>query len=307
MPGAKTAALPRRQRDRAAMRPRCPAPRRAPQGVMVDLLAAYGGWTLLTFCLAGAIIGLVGGLLGIGGGVIAVPLLLEVFAHSTSSDADRAALAIGTAQAAILLSSVAAATGHASAGTIDRSILRAWMPAIVAGALLGLGLAPLIPASWSVAIFATVAILLGMQMIAGRRGVLASTLPKPPVGWLPPAVIGALSAGLGIGAGTLSGPVLGLFNTPLHRAVGAGAVFNLVVAVPATLGFAALGHARPGLPPDTIGYVSLSAAALLAVPAILVAPLAARLSTRVPVPLLRRLFALCLFAIAARALWWASR
>lgn len=273
---------------------------------MLEILVTYSGWTLLAFVLAGAAIGVVGGLLGIGGGVIAVPVLLEVFAAGGMSDADRAALAIGTAQAAILLSSLAAAAAHAAAGTIDQPILRAWMPALLAGALLGLGVAPLIPASLSVGAFAAVAILLGIQMMAGARGVLASGLPAPPLGWLPPAAIGGLSAGLGIGAGTLSGPALGLFNTPINRAVGAGAVFNIAVALPATLGFAALGYGRPGLPPDSLGYVSLSAAILLALPATVVAPFAASLSSRVPVPLLRRVFAACLFAIALRVLWRAA-
>ncbi len=273
---------------------------------MLDIVLAYGPWTLLAFVLVGAAIGVVGGLLGIGGGVIAVPMLLEVFARTGTTDADRAALAIGTAQAAILLSSIAAAAAHAAAGSIDRSILRAWLPAIMAGALLGLGLAPVIPAFVSVVAFAVVAVMLGIQMMAGARGILTSALPPPPLGWLPPAAIGMLSAGLGIGAGTLSGPILGLFNTPINRAVGAGAVFNLAVALPATLGFAAMGFGRPGLPPDTVGFVSLSAALLLALPATIVAPFAARLSGRLPVPLLRRTFAACLFAIAARVLWRAA-
>jgi len=270
---------------------------------MLEDLAAHGAWTLVALGLGGVAIGLVGGLLGIGGGVIAVPLLLELFAPTVSSDAGRAALAIGTGQAAILLSAMAAAIAHGKAGTIEGSIVRAWMPGILGGGLIGLALVPLIPASVAVATFASVMILLGVQMMAGARGVLAASIPKPPLGWLPPALIGALSAGLGIGAGTLSGPVLGLFNTPLNRAVGAGAVFNLAVALPATLGFMVLGYGQPGLPPDAVGHVSLRAAALLGLPAIIVAPLAARLSARLPVALLRRLFAVCLFLIAARILW----
>lgn len=116
-----------------------------------------------------------------------------------------AAVAIGTAQAAILLSSVAAASAHSAAGSIDGPILRAWVPAIIAGALFGLGLAPIIPASLSVAAIAAVAVMLNVQIMAGARGVLTSALPAPPLRWLPPAAIGTLSAGLGIGAGTLWG------------------------------------------------------------------------------------------------------
>jgi len=49
--------------------------------------------------------------------------------------------------------------------------------------------------------------------------------------------------------------------------------------------------------------VAFKQCGLLALPAILVAPLAARLARRLPVPMLRRLFALCLFAIGLRVVW----
>jgi hypothetical protein len=38
-------------------------------------------WSLILLLLAGGAIGLAGGLLGIGGSVIALPALLEIFAH----------------------------------------------------------------------------------------------------------------------------------------------------------------------------------------------------------------------------------
>lgn len=67
---------------------------------------------------AGAAIGLLGGLLGIGGGVIAVPVLLERLGQ------DRAAGAIGTAHAAVLLAALPAIIAHARAGRIARLLRR---------------------------------------------------------------------------------------------------------------------------------------------------------------------------------------
>lgn len=77
---------------------------------------------------------------------------------------------------------------------------------------------------------------------------------------------GGLSGLLGIGGGTLSGPVLALLGQPLGRVVGAGAVFNIAVALPATLVF--------GL----AGQVALLQLLALTAPAMLVAPWAARLA-----------------------------
>jgi uncharacterized protein len=246
-------------------------------------------WSLILLLLAGGAIGLAGGLLGIGGGVIAVPALLEIFAYLPVSE--RLPLAIGTAQAVILLASIPAVRAHRRGGGVEASLLRAWLPAMILGGLLGLALAPFAPAAVSLVVFAAIAAALGGTLLLGGRAQLADGLPAPPAGWLPPGLIGLVSAALGVGAGTLSGPVFGLFGVGLHRAVGAGAVFNLAVAAPAAL--AAL----------TLGQVSLPGLLLLAGPAMLVAPGAARLSRRLPQRLLAGGFALCLFGIAGRLVW----
>lgn len=245
--------------------------------------------SLVALLLAGAAIGLAGGLLGIGGGVIAVPALFEILSHL--SVPERLPLAIGTAQAVILLSSATALRAHGRGGGVDESLLRAWLPAMRLGAGLGLLLAPFAPATLSLVVFAGIAAALGGTLLLGGRARLAEGLPPAPLGWLPPGLIGLASAALGVGAGTLSGPVFGLFGVGLHRAVGAGAVFNLVVATPATLTALALGQ------------VSLAGLVLLAAPAMLVAPRAARLSRRLPQHLLAWGFALCLFGIAGRLVW----
>jgi uncharacterized membrane protein YfcA len=174
---------------------------------------------------------------------------------------------------------------------------------MLAGTATGLLLANYVPVRVLTATFAGIALLLGARMLASDRFVLAEALPQPPLGWVPPGLIGLLAGGLGVGAGTLSSPALMMVSFPLLRAIGAGAVFNLAVALPATAGFVVLGIDKPGLASDTFGYVSLIGMALLSVPAMVVAPSAARLAARLPVALLRRLFALCLFAIAARLLW----
>lgn len=251
--------------------------------------------TLVVLLLAGAGIGLAGGLLGIGGGVIAVPALLEILSYLPVEQ--RLPLAIGTAQAVILLSAVTAVRAHARAGSVDRGLLRAWLPAMILGGLLGVALAPFAPPSLSLLVFAGLAAALGSTLLFELRG--AGGLPRAPWGWLPPGLIGLASAALGVGAGTLSGPVLGLFGIGLHGAVGAGAVFNLAIAAPATIAALADGPWSFG----ALGQVSLPGLALLAAPAMLVAPAAARLSLRLPQRALACGFGLCLYAIAGRVAW----
>lgn len=264
------------------------------------ILSAYGPWGISILLIAGAAIGAIGGLLGIGGGVIAVPVLLELFAGFGIPPAEGTALAIGTAQAVVVLSALSAAWAHASAGTIDRGLLRDWLPAMVVGGIVGLVLAPFVPAAMALAAFALIALALGLALILGDRLRFGAAPPAAPAGWLPPGGIGLASSLLGLGAGTLSGPLLGLYGVQLRRAVGAGAVFNLAVAVPAVLDYALIGWKHGGQPSDAFGHVSVTAALLLSVPAMLAAPAAARIANRLSLPLLRGLFAACLLAIALR-------
>ncbi len=269
---------------------------------MAELFATYP-WSVWGVLLAtGVLIGLLAGLLGVGGGVVAVPVLLEIFETSGMAEPTPIALAVGTAQASILVASSTAAAAHWQAGTIDRALVWAWLPALMAGAVLGLVLSPFAPAKLLTALFAAAAVGLAFKMAIGDRMVLARRPLRGLPGTIAPIAVGALASSLGIGGGTLSTPVLSLFSYPLKQAIGAGALFNVVISLPATVFFLSADLGTPGRPADALGDVALFCVAALSLPALFVAPVATRWATRAPGPLLRRLFALCLAAIAVRLL-----
>jgi uncharacterized membrane protein YfcA len=257
-------------------------------------------WILLLG--AGILIGLLAGLLGVGGGVIAVPVLLEIFAIMGLGETTAIALAVGTAQASIFAASLTAASAHWRAGTIDGPLVRAWLPALLLGTGLGLALSVFAPAKLLTQLFAGIAVALAVAMVLGERLVFTSTPLKGLPGQLPPAIVGALASAVGVGGGTLSTPVLSLFSFPIKQAIGAGALFNLVIALPAAVFFLTRDLGTPGRPVDALGDVALFCVAALSLPALFVAPLAARWSAHAPVAVLRRLFALCLAVIAVRLL-----
>jgi uncharacterized protein len=267
-----------------------------------QLLGIYPLGVCIALLATGVGIGLLGGLLGVGGGVLAVPVLLEVFGSMGVPSPELMPLCVGTAQASVLIASITAALAHWRAGTIDRSLVRQWMPGLLIGTATGLVLGPHAPAKLLTDLFAVVAAGLGLKMALGRRLVLSQHPPRGAAAHVPPALAGALAAALGVGGGTLSTPVLALFSYPIERAVGAGALFNVVVALPATVAFLAMGWHATGRPADSVGDVALFCVAALSIPALFVAPIAARWSTRVPVMLLRLSFAICLCAIAVRIL-----
>lgn len=266
----------------------------------MEIVASLSVLPLLILSITGATVGAIGGLLGIGGGVVVVPVLLELFAAQHLPSAVSTPLSIGTAHAAVLLASISAAVAHANAGRIDRTLVRTWFLPLLLGTVIGLGGAFLVAPTFLMGLFAAVALFLGMTLLAGDR----VTLPGPGASGiapaLPPLLVGTLASALGIGGGTLSGPALALLSTPLHRAIGAGTVFNIIVAIPSTAMFMWSGWRAGGLPRGSIGYVSIAPLIALTLPALLVAPYAARLAPHVPVAVLRRLFALCLLVIALR-------
>ncbi|MCX7363269.1 MAG: sulfite exporter TauE/SafE family protein [Alphaproteobacteria bacterium] len=269
---------------------------------MQDLLSIYPPTVWMVLLATGILVGVLAGLLGVGGGVVSVPILLDVFAAIGVPQATLTPLAIGTSQACILIASLSAAYAHWRGGTIDRGLVRSWLPALAAGTAMGLVLTPFAPAKVLTGLFAVAAAALAVKMALGNRLVLAHRQPQGAAFHLAPGLVGALSSAVAVGGGTLSTPVLSLFSFPLHRAIGAGALFNLVVALPSTVAFIAAGWGVPGRPGDAIGDVALFCVAAVSLPALFVAPLAARWSKQVPLLLLRRLFALCLGVIAVRLL-----
>jgi uncharacterized membrane protein YfcA len=267
-----------------------------------ELFALYPLTVWLILLATGVAIGLLGGLLGVGGGIIAVPVLLEVFRSIGVPAEEIMPLSVGTAQASVLIASVLAAHAHWRAGTVDHGLVRQWLPGLLVGTTLGLVVGPLTPPHLLIGTFAVVAGGLGAKMALGPQLVLTRHPLRGALAQLPAGLVGGLAAALGVGGGTLSTPTLALFSFPVQQAIGAGALFNVIVAVPATIAFLAMGWHATGRPADAVGDVALFCVAALSFPALFVAPIAARWSTRVPVVLLRQAFAVCLCGIAIRML-----
>ena len=148
----------------------------------------------------------------------------------------------------------------------------------------------------------------GIMPVAVSLHMLASSYWKLQLlGQLPPrfvqaalaVVLGALSALLGIGGGTLMVPLLTLFAFPIHRAVSTASVFGFVISVPATLVYITNGWGVAGLPPLSTGYVNWAAFAILVPMTMWFAPIGVRLAYRLNVPQLKRAFSvfLCLVGL----------
>jgi uncharacterized membrane protein YfcA len=252
-------------------------------------------WLVPLLLLAGAIAGLLAGLLGVGGGIVIVPALYHNFSYLDVADEVRMHLAVGTSLATIIPTSIRSVMAHNARGSFDRGLFKQWVPGIILGVLAGTWLANLASFHELTLIFATVALIVAIYMAMGSPDwKLREGLPPNPVNSLVAAVIGAISAMMGIGGGTLSVPTLNLCGVPIHRSVGTAAGFGLVIAVPGTLGFIVGGWNNEMLPPFSLGFVNWLGVLLIIPATILAVPYGAKLAHSLSQTGLKRAFALFL-------------
>ena len=270
------------------------------------LLEANIQWLPLLAALlgAGAAGGLLAGLLGVGGGIVIVPALDLALTLAGVEPAVALHVAVATSMATIVPTSISSSRSHARRGAIDGVVVRRWSLPIVVGAFAGSLFASSVDARVLSGVFGVVALLAALKMVLPLDGVvLRQGLPGGLGGAGIPAAIGAISAMMGIGGGTLTVPAMTLCGEPVHKAVGTAALLGLWISVPATLGFL-LGDTRGELlPPLTVGYVSLAGFAIIAPVAWLVAPLGARLAHSLDRRKLSAAFGVFLLVVAGRMLY----
>jgi uncharacterized membrane protein YfcA len=251
----------------------------------------------------GLLAGVVAGLLGVGGGIVTVPVLEYMLRYAGVEPEWRMHVAVATSLATIVPTSISSARAHHRRGAVDRELARAWAAWILAGAFAGSLLAAQAASTALTAIFGVVAALVAMKMLLPLDHVrLASAVPRGFAGGALASLIGAVSAVMGIGGGTLSVPAMTLSGEPIHRAVGTAALFGLFISLPGTIGYLI---ARPPieLPWGTIGWVSLIGVALIAPATVLTAPFGARLAHRLSKRTLSAAFGLFLLLVSGRMLY----
>lgn len=253
---------------------------------------------------AGVAAGMMAGMLGIGGGIVIVPVLFHLFGAVGVPETVRMHLAIGTSLSTIVATAAISTRSHHRRGSVDWRLLRHWGPAVAVGVALGTLTATVMDAVGLQVVFATVAALVAAYLaFAPATMRLADRLPDDPVRFVMGAVIGGVSSMMGIGGGTLSVPSMILCGYPPKRAVGTASAIGRIIAVPGTIGFMATGFGVDGLPPLSIGYVSVLGFCLIVPAMVAAAPLGVRIAHAVDPTVLKRLLALFLTITAVQLYW----
>ena len=260
----------------------------------------------LAYAAIGAAAGFFAGLLGIGGGAVSVPLLVMLFASQGMPKVHLVHLAVGTGMATVLFTSVSSVWAHARRGAVRWDVARAMTPGILAGGLVGSGLAGLVSARLLGTLFCVV-------IYAAAANILFERKPRP-TRQLPGAAgmslvgfgISSVSALAALGGAFLTTPFMLWCNVRMIDAIGTAAVVGFPIALAGSIGYVASGWSQAGLPPHSLGYVYLPALLGVTLASVLFAPLGAAVAHRLQTRQLKRVFALLLFALATKmvtSLW----
>ena len=250
--------------------------------------------------VAGGLAGFLAGVFGVGGGTVVVPLLYEVFVMLGVPDDLRMPLCAGTSLALIIPTSIASFSTHRKTNAVNFDLLRLWSVPIVAGVLGGTLLARYAPAALFKTVFVLVALLTAIRLIfRDRWPTLGQDVPRH-LG-LPYGLAIGLSASLiGIGGGILSNMIMTFHGRAIHESIATSAGVGVMVSIPGALGYMVAGWDRIGLPPFSVGFVSIAAVLALMPTSFLAARLGARAAHHVSKRRLELCFAVYLIAVCAQ-------
>jgi uncharacterized membrane protein YfcA len=261
-----------------------------------------GLWELAAYLATGIASGVLAGLFGVGGGVVVVPALIFIFGRIGLAPDWIPHLAVGTSLAAIVATGAASACAHHRRGAVRWDLVRSLAPGIVIGAWAGAAFAGILSDEWLKRLFGCFLLYVGGRMLLRRANTPWRTLPGTTGMLAAGAGIGALSALVGIGGGTITVPFLNRVGIDMRRAVATSSACGVPIAVAGALGFMAVGWGREGLPLASTGFVDWPAVAAILAASVPIAPLGAHLAQRLPVDQLKRVFAVLLLALGARLL-----
>ncbi len=252
---------------------------------------------------AGFVTGLLAGLLGIGGGGILVPALYETFRVIGVEEALCLHLAIGTSLAVIFPTSLRSFLAHRARGAVDLALVKSMALPVIAGVCLGALVARYADAGLLKLIWAVSATLISLKLFFGRESWrLGSEIPGNPGRALYGGFVGLVSTLMSIGGGAFITAFMTLYGRSILQAVATSSAFGPLIAVPGTMGFIWAGWGASGLPPGSLGYVSLLGAAVIIPASVLAAPLGVRIAHGISRRKLELAFAGFLALVAARFL-----
>ncbi|MCZ8164926.1 sulfite exporter TauE/SafE family protein [Silanimonas sp.] len=277
-------------------------------------------FTWAVFPLLGIVAGVLAGLLGIGGGIVLVAALVALLPLFGVSPDAVMHVALATSLASIIVTASASANAHRKRGSVLWPTV-AWLaPGLVLGGVAGSAWAIGVDGETLATLVGAFCLLMAARMAWPTRSTPATApgdsviAPVPRGPWLGVAggVIGAVSAVVGIGGGSLTVPLLVSRGVATVRAVGTSSACGVVIALASAATYAlvpSMGATTPSAAVAAtkafgmVGHVHVPGAVGIGLGAWFAAPYGVRLAHRLSGVALARVFAVALASVGVALLW----
>lgn len=258
------------------------------------------GILLIFLITLGTVAGFLAGLLGVGGGLVLVPGLFYLFQSFGYEGPSLMQYAVGTSIGIIVPTGIFSAHSHWKRNAVDQIRLQQLGLGVLPGVVAGMVFVSQLTGAALQIIFATLltGLVFFMLLSSGRYSLHDG--PSLFVTRLAGFLIGLVSTLIGIGGATLSVPFMILSRIPMHRAIGTAAALGVVISVPAAIGFIVIGWGAGSPLPFSLGFINGPAWICIIPASMLAAPVGARVSHKIPVKPLRRVFAGFMILVAAK-------
>ncbi|MBS0312780.1 MAG: sulfite exporter TauE/SafE family protein [Burkholderiales bacterium] len=257
----------------------------------------------LAYIALGVLVGFLAGLLGIGGGMTMVPILAILFPAQGFPFETKMQVILATSMATIIFTSLSSVRAHHARGAVDWRVLWTMAPGILLGSMVGTRIVAMLSTLFLAVFFTCFLFYTGTQMLLNFKPKAHRTLPGTAGLFAAGILVGFLSAMVGAGGGFFSVPFLLWCNVSAHTAIGTSAALGFPIAVFTTIGNIVNGWNVPNVPQPALGYIYLPALVGISAASVVVAPYGARLSHKLPVATLKRIFAVLLYVLGLRMLW----
>lgn len=257
---------------------------------------------ILSFLLLGACVGFVAGLLGVGGGGILVPILTSIFLLQDVPVDKVVHLALGTSMACIIITSFSSLRAHNKKGAVIWKIVKTMSFGIIVGTFISTFIASYLNSFYLAIFFSLFMGVMAINMLKHKEEQKSVCNFEDGNVFVSSTGIGAISALVSIGGGSLTVPYLVKHNVDIKKAIGTSAAIGLPISLAGTLGYLVNGWNNDLAINYSVGFIYLPAAVLISITSFFTAPYGVKAAHYLPVQVLRKIFAFLLILLSVKML-----
>lgn len=255
---------------------------------------------ILLCLLVGAVAGFFAGLFGIGGGLLIVPVLVYLLPMVGVPEPLLMSTALGTSFATIVITGFSSAQRHHKLGNVVWSAVKVLAPSIMVSVFICGFFIGKLDRDISSKLFACLVVYLAVKMVLSikpktNKTVKPLTAQSSIIGGI---LIGMASSAAGIGGGGFIVPFLNSRGIDMKKAIGSSAFCGMLLGTSGMFSFMLSGWGNAAMPEYSLGYIYFPAVLCITATSFFTSKLGATATSKLPVPTLKKGFALLLITIA---------